>query len=344
MFKRLFLLLTFCSIVSVLTVWGQKPENEAPPERPVEQPRNDPPPPPRDDPPPRNDPPPPRSDPPPPPREESRPSNPNSGSSSNNSSGSDNSNSRERRRDRDNDADTPRRGRKTDDEIKRPKNPENPPTENPNPTPNPPPVGGNNPNQDERDDRNRRRNRNGSWGGGYPYPPIYYPSPTTTTSSTFSWRQYFDKDDVFFNIYQSYLDPNSVNFSPYFESPLRADFEPLYYIYGREFFLTELPFVADDWTIYYEPDLDDVFVNLHKLGQAKFEKMVWFAVGDTYRKVTKKANYKGQTVRPVIVETLPQLASDKLYSFSVADLPKGEYEMRFIARDGTTLRHFIRLK
>jgi hypothetical protein len=354
MLKKILLLSAFCLIFSVSLSFGQEERENSPRpeprERPIDIPRNDPPPPPppRNDPPPppRNDPPPPRNDPPPPRDEPRTPVNP----PSNNSGGND-SDSRSRRRDRESDPEIrrPRDDGGGDEEGRRPgkprRPPEKPPTDNPPENPNPP----SNPNppnngSKENDDRDRqRRNRNGGW-GGYPYPqPVYYP-PTSTTPPSFTWRLYFDKDDVFFNVYRTFIDSDQANFLPYFDAVLSANYEPLYYTYGREFYLNEFPFVADDWTIYYEPDLDDVFVNFNKLGQPKYEKMVWFAVGETINKVNKKFKYNGQFVRPLLVETLPQVGADKLYSFNVKDLPKGEYEIRFIARNGTTLRHFIRLK
>lgn len=349
MFKRLLFLLLFCLMFSVLSFLGQERERELPskPEtREVEAPRNDPPPPRNDPPPPpppRNDPPPPRNDPPP--------------SSSNNSSNNDESN-RSRRRDRDSDSDQTRPGRgRSDEDLRKPRKPENPapnPPPNPNPTPNPSPTPspnpvppGNNNSGDKDKDKERReeerRRRNRDRNGGY-YPPVYIPSPVPTTPTTFSWRVYFDKDDVFFNIYSTYVESNQAEYLPFFDTVLSGNYIPLYYIYGREFYRNEFPFVASDWTIYYEPDLDDIFVDFDKFGKVGYERMVMVALGDTIKSVNKKFKNSGQTPRPVLVETLPLVDKDKLYSFNVKDLPKGEYEIRFIARDGTTLKHSIRIK
>lgn len=351
MFKRLLFLLLFCLIFSVLSFLGQERERELPskPEtREVEAPRNDPPPP-RNDPPP---PPPPRNDP-PPPREEPRQSN--NSSSSNNSSNNDEP-SRARRRDRDSDSDQNRPGRgRSDEDLRKPRKPENPtpipppnPTPNPSPTPSPNPVppGNNNgsnsdKDKEDREEERRRRNRNR---GNYPYPPVYYPAPVPTTPTTFSWRMYFDKDDVFFNIYGTYVESNQAEYLPFFDTVLSGNYIPLYYIYGREFYRNEFPFVASDWTIYYEPDLDDIFVDFDKFGKVGYERLVMVALGDTIKSVNKKFKNSGQAPRPVLVETLPLVDKDKLYSFNVKDLPKGEYEIRFIARDGTTLKHSIRIK
>ena len=72
--------------------------------------------------------------------------------------------------------------------------------------------------------------------------------------------------------------------------------------------------------------------------------MVLYPIGDTIKKVNKKFEYKGNQLRPVLVEKIPDIEQDKVYSFNVHDLPKGDYELRLIAQNGTTVKHSIRLK
>ena len=264
-----------------------------------------------------------------------------------------------------------KRGKDNDDEdLRQPKRPERPPVDNPNPpvnnpdnpvvnpNPNPPPVDNNNNNQGrnrdrdkddkdrddkDRDDKKRHRNRNGGWGGGYPYPSNYPTSVPSNPAPPFSMRDYFDKDDVFFDIYDSYIE-KAENYLPFFDSSPSLAFQPLYYAYGRKFFNNEFPWVSNSWTIYYEPDLDDIFVDFTTLGNVKYERMVMYPIGDTIKKVNKKFDYKGSDLRPVLVEKIPDMEQDKVYSFNVHDLPKGDYELRFIAKNGATVRHSIRLK
>ena len=261
-----------------------------------------------------------------------------------------------------------KRGKDNDDDnVNRPKRPENPPVDNPNPpvnnpnppagNPNPPMIDNNNNqgrNRDkdkddkdkddkDRDDKKRNRNRNGGWGGGYPYPSNYPTSVPSNPAPPFSMRDYFDKDDVFFDIYDSYIE-KAENYLPFFDSSPSLAFQPLYYAYGRKFFNNEFPWVSNSWTIYYEPDLDDIFVDFTTLGNVKYERMVLYPIGDTIKKVNKKFDYKGSDLRPVLVEKIPDMEQDKVYSFNVHDLPKGDYELRFIAKNGATVRHSIRLK
>jgi hypothetical protein len=363
MLKKLILLLTVTVIFSALTVFGQKkeqneedpsPQRETRVERPVETPREEP----KRVETPREEPKQVET-----PRAEPK--------RSDNSSNNNNNESRQRpnRKEREPDSDEPRPTRRPkdndndDENLNRPKRPEKPPVENPNPSdnPNPQPVennnntqGGNN-NRDkdrdrdrdrnrddkDKDDKKRNRNRGGIW-GGYPY-PTNYPTTTSSPSKPFSIRDYFDKDDVFFDIDNVYVDVPE-NYLPFFDDSPSIAFKPLYYSYGRRFFRNEFPFVADNWTIYYEPDLDDIYVDFLKLGQVKYERMVMYPIGETIKKASKKFDYKGNDVRPVLVEKIPDIEQDKIYSFNVHDLPKGDYELRFIARDGSTVKHLIRLK
>jgi hypothetical protein len=72
--------------------------------------------------------------------------------------------------------------------------------------------------------------------------------------------------------------------------------------------------------------------------------MVWYPVGKTIGKVDKKFKNQGQGARPTIVESLEKHSADKLYSFNVHELPKGEYEVRFFNRNGVTFKQLVTLK
>lgn len=297
------------------------------------------------------------------PRQSSPP--PSSSSQSNNSSPSNSDSSRsEGRKRRDPDSENPNGNRRRDrnrNENNPPRRKQPPPdveTPPPGDTTTPPPNSGQNPvpsptNGDDKQGKNRDRDRNRENnknrrrrnGRGYDYSTIpIFPSSSSPTPRPFSANAYFGENDIFFNIYGISVESDSSQFAPFFEDMPSEAFQPLYYTYGREFFINEFHFVSDDWAVYYEPDLDDVFINLAKLGQTKFERMVLYPVGDTVKKANKKFSYKGQLLRPVLVEKIPEIGADRLYSFSVHDLPKGEYELRLISRDGSIARHFIRLK
>lgn len=356
MLKKLVVFSTLYLVFSVVAANAQKNESEETPQvqpaQTVERESSPPPSPPREEP--RTETPKQSEPTPPPPSNTSPPSTNDSPRSQNRrerDSDSENSNSN-RRRDRDENK-PPRRKPLPPGDIQNPPPSDNPPAPPPpdqNPAPPPNAEGNNNQgrnrnwNKDRDEEKNRRRRRSNGSGGwdNYSTTPIYVPSANTPTRP-FSANDYFGSNDVFFNIYDVLLE-KSFSYESFFEDSPSEAFQPLYYTYGREFFTNEFHFVSTDWTVYYEPDLDDIFVNFAKLGQTKFERMALYPVGDTIKKANKKFGYKGQFVRPVLVEKIPGIGADKLYSFSVHDLPKGEYELRLIARDGSTAKHFIRLK
>jgi hypothetical protein len=348
MFKKIIFLLSFCLILTVYTVLAQEKETE------VEKPRNEEAKPVetkrenetrsndnsprRESPPPKNENPPKRE-----------------------ASNSDRARTSNKVRNDDSD-ETDKRKQDPNEEERRPKNPEKPPVEKP-PTENPnnPVVSPNPPLNDQRrddnqrrdkdkdedgrdkDDKKRNRNRNNGGWGGYPYPSNYPSTVPGNPAPPFSMRDYFDKDDVFFDFADSYVE-KAENYLPFFDTLPTNAFKPLYYAYGRKFFNNEFPWVSNNWTIYYEPDLDDIFVDFNALGNVKYERMVLYPIGDTIKKVNKKFDYNGSELRPVLVEKIPDMEQDKVYSFNVHDLPKGDYELRLIAKNGATVKHLIRLK
>ncbi len=185
-----------------------------------------------------------------------------------------------------------------------------------------------------REEEYRRRNQD-----------IYFPTPPTfPTNTIYSVKRYFNKGDVVYYSVDKYLETDAEKYLPYFLSPLNFSFEPLYPTYFREFFPNEFPFVAQGWVMYYETQLDDFFIDFSKLGNTNFERMVLLPIGEMAKKVAKKLDKRGQESRPTIVETIPSIKADKIYSFNLSGLPKGEYEMRLIARDGTTVRKIITIK
>jgi hypothetical protein len=163
-------------------------------------------------------------------------------------------------------------------------------------------------------------------------------------STYISLSRYFNKNDVVYMTVDTYLEPNSERYLPYFESPLNINYEPLYPTYIREYFPNEFPFVTQGWIMYYEPDLDDFFIDFSKLGNANYEKLVLTPLGDLAKKVAGKLGKKGQESRPTIVETIPQIKTDRIHSFNLSGLPKGEYELRLVAGDGSTARKIITIK
>lgn len=191
-----------------------------------------------------------------------------------------------------------------------------------------------------REEQDRRRNNNDIY-----FPTVIistlpaHPNPTYT-----SLRRYFNKNDVVYMTVDSYSEQNSEKYMPYFESPLNSSYESLYPTYIREFFVNEFPFVGSGWAMYYEPDLDDFYIDFTKLRNTNYGKLVLIPMGDLAKKVAGKLNKKGQESRPTIVEPIPQLKTDRIYSFNLSGLPKGEYELRLLGRDGSTVRKIITIK
>ncbi len=155
---------------------------------------------------------------------------------------------------------------------------------------------------------------------------------------------YFGTNDVAYLDYESFADSNPDNYLPYFENPLRPEFTPLYRVLIMET-SRDLPFYLAGWVFYYEPDLDNFFIDFAKFGQFKYERLVLLPAEDkTIKKVNKKFGYKGSVVRPVLVEDISNLATSSIYSFNLNELPEGSYILILVNQDGSTVKRRIEIK
>lgn len=161
---------------------------------------------------------------------------------------------------------------------------------------------------------------------------------------------YFNKNDIAFINYKKYIENLSSIYSPYFNDPLGLDYKPLYSV-GFVEASRDLPFISPYWVFYYEPELDNFYVDFSKFnpndfsktGPVKFERLVLKAVGKTVKKVGKKFDYKDK-VRPVIVADISTFALDRIYTFNINYLPRGNYELKLISRSGETVKLEFKLK
>ena len=96
--------------------------------------------------------------------------------------------------------------------------------------------------------------------------------------------------------------------------------------------------------MYYETELDDFFIDFNKLPSHNYQKLVIYPLGDMAKKVAKKLDKKGFESNPTIVETIPTINPDRIYSFNLTGLPKGDYELRLIADDCFVVRRIFTIK
>lgn len=198
--------------------------------------------------------------------------------------------------------------------------------------------------REEKERRKREKNNcpyYDAYGNCQNYPPDQ--DPSMYPNSTVNPSAYFGNNDVSYLDYESFVDSNIDNYQPYFENPLRPEFTPFMRVSLIET-SRDLPFYLTGWVFYYEPDLDNFFIDFAKFGQFKYDVLVLTPVGKTIKKVNKKFDYKGNAIRLVLVEEISLLSSDSIYSFNLSNLPKGDYELKLINKDGKTVKRQIKLK
>ncbi len=154
---------------------------------------------------------------------------------------------------------------------------------------------------------------------------------------------YFNGNDIAILAYQSYVENDSNNYLPYFDNILSPQYVPLHSVFLTEV-SRDLPFTHTNWIFYYEPDLDNFFIDFARFGQLKLERLVMTPIGKTIKAVRKEYNYNGTEMRPLLVEDISNLMQDKIYSFSLSGVPKGFYELKLINRDGDTVKSQIEVK
>lgn len=180
----------------------------------------------------------------------------------------------------------------------------------------------------------------------------YIPNDTTYTNSSYvDPNSFFNGDDLAVYNYRRFVQKNSASYSPYFASVLGDNFKPLYTV-GIVESQTDLPYITPFWVFYYEPQLDNFFIDFSKFNYSplstnapvKFERLILTAADNkSIRKNGKKFDYKGK-VRPVLVEDISGIAADRIYTFNIAYLPKGKYELQLISKTGDTAKLEFKLK
>jgi hypothetical protein len=170
-----------------------------------------------------------------------------------------------------------------------------------------------------------------------------YSDDDNSSSSIDPFSFFNDNDVLFYQFNEFYNEKIAARFQPYFAGSPGLDYDPLYRVSFMEV-QTDLPFTGPFWTFYYEPDLDNFYMQFSRLiqndfsmtGPVKFDRLILRADGKkTTTKVGKSFDYKGK-VRPILVEDISKLRADRIYSFNISYLPKGKYEMMFLSRTGTT--------
>ncbi len=183
----------------------------------------------------------------------------------------------------------------------------------------------------------------------------YTPNDTTYVNGSYntgsvSSNGFFNGNDLAFNG-QRFIQKNQTAFLPYFAGVLTGNYKPLYTV-GVVEPKADLPYITPFWVFYYEPDLDNFFIDFSKFNQAivssqapvRFERLVLLAADKkTIRKTGEKFGYKGE-VRPVLVEDISGVAQDRIYTFNIAGLSKGKYELLLISRTGDTAKLEFKLK
>lgn len=180
----------------------------------------------------------------------------------------------------------------------------------------------------------------------------YTPNDTTYTNSSYvNPNSFFNGDDLAILNYKRFVQKNSASYLPYFAGVLGDNFKPLYTV-GIVEPQADLPYVTPFWVFYYEPQLDNFFIDFSKFNYSpistnapvKFERLIVTAADNkTIRKNGKKFDYNGK-VRPILVEDISGIAADRIYTFNIAYLPKGEYELQLISKTGDTAKLKFKLK
>lgn len=193
---------------------------------------------------------------------------------------------------------------------------------------------------DDKDDKDRDKNRKRRHGNGGWDP---YPNNSTTPTVIYTpLPSYFNKNDIFFKQFESYIDTVAQNYLPYFDKQLSINYKPLIHTDITEITLGNYPFQAYGWAFYYEPDLDDIFIDFSRFGNLEFEKVVLIPRGETIAKVAKK--FQNVANCPVIAEDISNLAMDKVYNFNIHESPKGNYDLMLLNKFGDIVKIVITIK
>lgn len=183
---------------------------------------------------------------------------------------------------------------------------------------------------DDKDDKDRRRKHRRNR-------DIYEPptSPSTVYVNT-APPLLLNKNDIFYQTFESYVETNPNNYLPYFQNRSKP-FSSLFKVSIVDINIGKYPFAGYGWAFYYEPQLDDLFVDLSRFGNTKFEKILFIPQPDTVATVKKK--YHSYTDNePALIEDISHFDTDEACTFNIKPLPKGNYDLILLNRFGDIVK------